>query len=172
MGHIRRFGGVDQHLSVRAQRHALRLDADRNLLDRFARRDIHHGDEIIILVRGVEQLSVRAQDEQLGVGARLEIADDGQGLGVEDLNGVIVAGADEQFRAVLAQRDAARAPADLHRIDDGELVGVDDRDRIALFIRDIGRRRPGRESAAKAKSRHAGAAHWSGPKMSRLKCLA
>ena len=76
MRHIGRLGRIDENASVRAHRHAFRLDADRHVADRRLRLRVDHGDEIVVLVRHIDRLAVRAERHQLGIGAGGQIAGD------------------------------------------------------------------------------------------------
>ena len=62
VGHVGRFGGVDQHLAVGADAHALGLDADGDVGDDLAVVDVDDGDEVVVLVGDVERVAGRMQD--------------------------------------------------------------------------------------------------------------
>jgi len=90
----------------------------------------------------------------LGVRTRRQFADLLQDLRIENRDRVVVSEANKHQRIVLAQRYAARPLADLDGARDLELVEVDDRDRIALLVGDIGRRRQrGTRNGAKARQK-------------------
>ena len=136
MRHARRFGRVHDRLAVRRDAHAFRLHADRNLGDERALLDVHHGDEVVVLVGDVEKLARRIEHEELGIGARRQRADDLVGRRVDDLHGVVVAGAEQHVFAVMRDGDAARALADRNRLDDLHARGVEHRDGVVALVGD------------------------------------
>ena len=65
MRHVGGLGGVDQDLAVRADRHALGLDADLDVADASALLEIDDGDRVVVLVGDVEDLAGGILGEQL-----------------------------------------------------------------------------------------------------------
>ncbi len=147
MRHVGRFGRVDQDLPVRAQPHALGLDADLHLADRYAACDVDDRDGVVVLVGDVEQASGGILGKQLGVGTGRQVGDHLVGAGVDHLDGVVVADRHQDELPVLGELDAARPLADLDGLHHLERVGVDHADGVALLVRHIGGEGPGRQAA-------------------------
>ena len=145
VGHIRGFGGVDQHLAPGRHPHALGLHANGNLVDDFLVDDVGHGDHVVILVSYIEGAAIGMEDEELRVRPRRKVVFNFQRLGVENRDAVVVTGADENFRSIRVHDNSAGTLAHLHSLHHFQLVEINDGDGIVLFVGDIGRSglRPG-----------------------------
>ena len=138
MRHVARLGGADDSLSVGADAHALRLDANRHLADRRAARHIDQSDRVVILIGGIERFAVGRKSQKLGVWARRQRARNLLAGCVDGLDRVVIADGDGDELAVLAHDDAARALTHLDRFRDLHLVRIEHGNRIALLVRNIG----------------------------------
>ncbi len=122
MRHIGGFAGADDPLPVRADGDALGFDADRNLFDSFALGDVDDGDEVVVLVGGIEKFAVWIHRKGFGVFVRGQLADGFQAGGIDDQDCVVIAGGDVKLLLILAQYDAAWTFADFDSF--GEFAGV------------------------------------------------
>ncbi len=95
MRHVGGLGGVDQDLAVRADGHALGLDADLDVAEARALLDIDDGHRVVVLVGDVEDLAVGIEGEQFGVRTGGQGVDDLLLGDVDHLDGVVVADRDE-----------------------------------------------------------------------------
>ena len=138
MRHVGGLGRVDDRLAVRANRHALGLDAGRYLRDHLARGHVDHRHHVVVLVRHIERIAGDVQGEGFGIGARRQIADDAQRLRVDDLDRVVVARADQDRVAVRGHRYAARALADRYGLHGLHLIEIDNADGVVPLVRHIG----------------------------------
>ena len=125
-------------LSVGADAHAFRLDANRHLADRRAARHIDQRDGVVILIGGIERFAIGRKSQKLGVRAGWQRARNLLAGCVDGLDRVVIANGDSDELAVLAHDDAARALAHLDRFRDLHLVRIEHRNRIALLVRNIG----------------------------------
>ena len=162
MRHVGRLGSIDQDFAVRADGHALRLDADLDLAEAGALLDVDDRHRVVVFVGDVEDLAVSIEGEQFGVRAG------GQGIdhlllrNVDDLNAVVVADGHEHKLSVPRELDAARPLADLDGLGDGPTVRIDHRYGVALLVGDIGdegrggarRREPDSHSGKQAMTPH------------------
>ena len=139
MGHVGGLGGVDQHLAIGTDPHALGLDADGNFAEHRFRRHVDDGDEIVVFIGDVECFAIGAQNQELGVGTGRKRAYALVGRGVDHFDGIVVAGADQYKLAVAGNGDAARTLADFHRLHGFHGGGIDDGDGVVFFIGDIDR---------------------------------
>ena len=104
MRHVGGLGRRHRQFVVRRDRHALRLDADVDLLHDLARGDIDDRGDRIVLVGDVEALAVARECELLGIRARRQVVQLGAGRRVEDLHRVVVAGADVRTASKSAEK--------------------------------------------------------------------
>ncbi|MGY4326546.1 hypothetical protein ACVWWG_000960 [Bradyrhizobium sp. LB7.2] len=113
MRHVGRLGRVDQRLAVRADGHALGLDANLDVAKARALLEVDHGHRVVVLVGDIEDLAGGILGEQFGVGSGGQAVHHGLRLRVDHLDGVVVADRDHHELAVAREVDAARALADL-----------------------------------------------------------
>src|SRR5947199_1410878 len=108
MRHVGGLGGIDQGLAVRADGHALGLDADLDLAETGTLFDIDDGHRVVVFVGDVEDLAGSIEGEQFGVRSGWQRIDDLLLRNVDDLNAVVVADGHEYKLAIPRELDAAR----------------------------------------------------------------
>src|SRR5437870_13307673 len=138
MRHVGRLGSIDQDLAIRADGHALRLDADLDLAETSALLDVDDGHRVVVFVGDVEDLAVSIESEQFRIRAGGQGIDDLLLRNVDDLNAVVVADGDKHKLSIPREFDAARPLADLDGLGDGPTVCIDHRYGVALLVGHIG----------------------------------
>jgi hypothetical protein len=144
MNHAGGLGRAYQHLGIRTDRHAFGFRADRYLANGRAFHHVDDGHHRIVFVGDIEELSGRIECELFGIRTGGQVAGVVAGPGVEDLYLVVVAERNEEEFTVTGDFNPARPLPGLDGCNGFHLVGVDHRDRIALFIRNIGEESKGR----------------------------
>ena len=115
MRHAGRFGRRNDEVAAGIDRHALRLDADRNFLDGLAGREIHDRDETVVFVGDIENFAVGRNVEEFRIGAGIELARHLERIGVDHGDLAIVAEADDDRLVIRRDDDAARTLAHIDR---------------------------------------------------------
>src|SRR5262249_47597094 len=124
--------------------HAFRLDSNLHFPDPGALLQIDDRDSVVVLVGHIQNSAGRILSKQLRVRARRQRSDNLIGVTIDDLNGIVVADGHQNELSILAQFDTARSLPDLDCVYDRELVDINDTDRIALLVRNIGKKCVGR----------------------------